>query len=94
MLSCVNINGEQFDSVGTRYKGFSSYDKDYAKKPLNIKLDYIKSNQSYNGIETLKLSNGWRDPSIIREVLGYEIARNYMPASRANLVKLNINNDY
>jgi hypothetical protein len=94
LLSSVIINGQEFDSVGVRYKGFSSYDKDYAKKPLNIRLDYILSNQSYDGIETLKLSNGWRDPSIIREVLAYEIARDYMPASRANFVQVYINNDY
>jgi hypothetical protein len=94
LLSTVTINGEQFDSVGVRYKGFSSYDKDYQKKPLNIQLDYLISNQSYQGIETLKLSNGWRDPSLIREVLAYEIARDYMPASRANFVKIYINNEY
>ncbi len=93
LLSIVTIDGVQFDSVGVRYKGFSSYDKDYTKKPLNIQLDYIISNQSYLGIETLKLSNGWRDPSFIREVLGYELARDYMPASRANFVEVYINNE-
>ena len=94
LLARVAINGEIFDSVGIRYKGFSSYDRDYVKKPLNIQLDYLISNQSYDGIETLKLSNGWRDPSFLREVLGYEIARDYMPASRANFVNVFINNDY
>ena len=94
LLGRVIINGETFESAGIRYKGFSSYDKDYNKKPLNIQLDYIKSNQSYRGIETLKLSNGWRDPSLIREVLAYEIARDYMPSSRANFVKVYINSEY
>ena len=94
LVAIVIINGEHFDSVGVRYKGFSSYDKDYLKKPLNIQLDYIKDNQSYNRTETLKLSNGWRDPSFIREILGYEIVRDYMPASRANFVKVTINNEY
>ena len=35
LLSTVTIDGVQFDSVGVRYKGFSSYDKDYLKKPHN-----------------------------------------------------------
>jgi len=94
LICSIIINGEPFDSVGIRYKGFSSYDPDYAKKPLNIQLDYIKSNQSYQGIETLKLSNGWRDPSFIREVLAYEIARDYMPASQANFIDVYINDEH
>jgi hypothetical protein len=94
LLCSVSINGEEFDSVGIRYKGFSSFDPDYDKKPLNIRLDYIKSNQSYEGIETLKLSNGWRDPSFIREVLAYEIARDYMPASLSNFINVYINDEH
>ncbi|MDZ4120819.1 MAG: CotH kinase family protein, partial [Candidatus Cloacimonadaceae bacterium] len=40
---------------------------------------------------TIKLSNGFSDPSFIRETLGYEIARKYMPASRANYANVYVN---
>ena len=93
LLAAVDINGERFDSVGIRYKGFSSVSIDRVKNPFNIKLDYVK-NQSYDGFDKIKLSNVIQDPSFIREVLSYEIARNYMPASRANFSKVFINDQY
>ncbi|HPE54808.1 MAG TPA: CotH kinase family protein [Bacteroidales bacterium] len=88
------INGEVFDSVGVRYKGNSTYQTNITKKPLNIKLDYIIGDQELEGFGTLKLSNGFKDPSMVREVLSYEIAREFMPASLANYAKVYINGTY
>ncbi len=93
MLASVVIDGQRFDSVGVRYKGFSSVSIDRKKNPFNIKLDYVK-NQSYQGIDKLKLSNVIQDPSFIRETLSYEIARKYMPASRANFANVYINDTF
>ena len=46
-LNCrVNINGQQFDSVGVRYKGSSTYRRDEKKNPLNIKLDHLIPDQN------------------------------------------------
>ncbi len=94
LLGTAVINGIAFDSVGVRYKGNSSYQANQTKNPLNIKLDHIISNQEYDGYGTLKLSNCFKDPTFIREILSYEIARNYMPASKANFAKVYINGDY
>ncbi|NQT65467.1 MAG: CotH kinase family protein, partial [FCB group bacterium] len=88
------VNGVQFDDVGVRYKGNSSYSPQNAKNPLNIKLDHILDDQTYEGYGTLKLANGFKDPSFVRETLSYEIARNYMPASLANYCQVYINNEY
>jgi len=85
------INGEQFDSVGVRYKGNSSYDPYQIKNPLNIKLDYIINDQLLDGYGTLKLANCFKDPSFIREVLSYEIAGKYMAASQSNFTNVYIN---
>jgi len=87
----VIINGEQYDSVGVRYKGNSSYDPQRIKNPLNIKLDYIIDDQEIEGYGTLKLANGFKDPSFLREALGYEIARKYMPAGLSNYADVYIN---
>jgi hypothetical protein len=92
LLATIVINGESFDSVGVRYRGSSSFDPSYPKNPLNIKLDYIK-NHSYLGAETLKLTNGDQDPSLVREVLSYEIARKYMVAPGANYARVYINGE-
>jgi len=85
------INGVRYDSVGVRYKGNSSYNRNNTKNPLSIKLDHVYSSQKLNGYGTLRLSNGFKDPSFVREVLGYEIIRKYMPASLANYINVTIN---
>ncbi|MBT3209619.1 MAG: T9SS type A sorting domain-containing protein [Bacteroidetes bacterium] len=91
LMGSVSINGVAFDSVGVRYKGNSSYTANQVKNPLNIKLDYIINDQEIEGYGTLKLSNGFKDPSLIRETMSYEIARKYMPASLSNYANVYIN---
>ncbi len=91
LMGSVTINGVVYDSVGVRYKGNSSYQPNQVKNPLNIKLDYVISDQEIEGYGTLKLANGFKDPSFIREALSYEIARKYFPASQANYANVYIN---
>jgi len=89
----VKINGVQFDSVGVKYKGSSSYDSSYVKNPLHISLDeYV--DQSYGGVESIKLANCYADPSMIREVLAYDILARYMDCSRSNFAQVYINGAY
>jgi CotH kinase protein/Secretion system C-terminal sorting domain/Lamin Tail Domain len=90
--SCT-INGVKFDSVGVKFKGNSTYKKDNKKNPLHIKLNVVKS-QDYNGIKSIKLNNIFSDPSYVREVLSYQILRNYMAASEANFAKVFIDGNY
>ncbi len=94
LIGSVEINGTAYDSVGIRYKGNSSYSDNNEKNPLNIKLDHIISNQNHENFEKFRLSNVFKDPSFVREVLGFEIASKYMPVSQANYIKVYINDDY
>lgn len=94
IVAKISINGEVFDSVGVRYKGNSSFKAAEKKKPFNIKLDHILKKQNYQDYGTLKLSNVFRDPSFVREVLAYEIARKYMPAPKSNFAKVYVNSQY
>ncbi len=91
ILADLTIDGSTYDSVGVRYKGFSSVSVNRIKNPFNIKLDYIIDGQDHQGTDKLKLSNIIQDPSFIREVLSYEISRKYMPSSQANFANLYIN---
>ena len=81
LADSVIFNGSTKDSVGVKYKGNSTFSENNVKNPLNISIDHFKTNQDYQGHETIKLSNGQKDPSFIREVLSYEIARKYSIAS-------------
>ena len=99
LLASIKLNGIQYDSVGIRYKGNSSYfnvrNQESSKLPFNIKANYIKKKQRFKGdYKTLKLSNVFRDPSFLREVLSYEIARKYMPAPKANFARVYVNEQY
>ncbi|MBN2016887.1 MAG: CotH kinase family protein [Candidatus Cloacimonetes bacterium] len=94
LVGSVTVNGIQFDSVGVRYKGNSSYSPNNVKNPFNIKLDHIIDDQTYQNYGTLKLANGFKDPSFVRETLSYEIARNYMIAGLANFCEVTVNEQY
>ena len=91
LLASVEIDGSMYDSVGVRYKVFSSVSINTVKNPFNIKLDYIDNNQNHEGFEKIKLSNVIKDPSFLREVLSYEIARDYIPSPRANFANVYVN---
>ncbi|MBT5078651.1 MAG: hypothetical protein HOM61_07065, partial [Candidatus Marinimicrobia bacterium] len=91
LLASVEIDGSMYDSVGVRYKGFSSVSINTVKNPFNIKLDYIDNNQNHEGFEKIKLSNVIKDPSFLREVLSYKIARDYIPSPRANFANVYVN---
>ena len=87
----IVIDGKMDANVGIKYKGNSSYNIANIKNPMNIKLDYINNGQSIDGYNVLKLSNGFRDPSFVREVLSYEMARQYMPSPKATYAKVTVN---
>ncbi len=91
LIGSVSSNGQVFDSAGIRYKGNSTYNANQVKNPLNIKLDHIIDDQTIEGYGTIKLANVFKDPSFVREVLSYEIARKYFPASLANFTNVYIN---
>ncbi len=95
----LEVDGTRYRAVGVRYKGNSSFNavhrKGHHKLPFNIKIDHLIDDQVLpGGYDKLKLSNGFRDPSFLREIIGYEIAREYMPASRANFARVYVNEEY
>ncbi|MDP4876744.1 MAG: CotH kinase family protein [Schleiferiaceae bacterium] len=90
MAQTVTINGTVFDSVGVKYKGNSTYNANQTKNPWHIELDTYKS-QDYQGFKDIKLSNVAKDPSFLREVLSYEVARKYMVAPRSNYAVVYVN---
>lgn len=90
MADSVSINGITFDSVGVKYKGNSSYNASQVKNPWHIELDTYKE-QEYQGYKDIKLANVYKDPSFLRDVLGYQIVRQYMDAPKANYANLYVN---
>lgn len=90
MAQSVTINGVIFDSVGVKYKGNSTYNPNQTKNPLHIELDTYKDH-IYGTYTDIKLSNVAKDPSFLREVLSYQILRQYMDAPLSNYANVYIN---
>ncbi|MBL0340794.1 MAG: CotH kinase family protein [Bacteroidetes bacterium] len=89
----VKVNNVQFNNAGVKYKGNSSFDSTKIKNPIHIELDN-STPQSYQGFTDIKLSNGYSDPSVIREVLAYDVLKNYMDCPRSNFATVYINGAY
>ncbi len=90
MAQTVSLNGTVFDSVGVKFKGNSTYNPNQAKNPFHIELDTYKD-QDYQGYKDIKLSNVAKDPSFLREVLSYQILRQYMDAPLSNYANVYVN---
>ncbi|MEM1218221.1 MAG: CotH kinase family protein [Bacteroidota bacterium] len=91
LLGSVTINQETYKEVGIRYLARNGFNPGDPRNGLLIQLNYTNRNQTLDGHATIQLSSALRDPSMVREVLSYEIARQYMPAPRANYADVSIN---
>ncbi|WP_417609777.1 CotH kinase family protein [Owenweeksia hongkongensis] len=90
MAQSVSINGVVFDSVGVKYKGNSTYNANQTKNPFHIELDTYKDH-IYEAYTDIKLSNAYNDPSFVREVLSYQILRQYTDAPLSNYANVKVN---
>ena len=63
------------------------------KRSLNISLDFVDPKQRLYGYKTLNLLNSHEDPTFLHTVLYLQIARTYIPAPKANFVKVVINGE-
>lgn len=91
----LTVDGETYAEVGVRFRGNTSYAMVSAglKRPLNLTIDYIHDEQRLLGYRTLNLHNAHTDASFLRTVLYQYIAREYIPALKANYVRLVINGE-
>ncbi len=94
LIGNIEIEGSMYKDVGIRWRGSKSFKVGGTHNALHIVLNYIDKNQNHQGYKKLKLSTALRDPSSIREVLGFQIARKYMPAPEANYANVSINGNY
>lgn len=97
LQTIVSIDGNIFDSVGFKEKGyFSNWGAmSSVKKPFKINLSKFDDGQKYDGLKKINLSNGFEDPSMLRDALAYKFMRDAgIPAPRTAYTKLYFNNVY
>nr|MBC8228866.1 CotH kinase family protein [bacterium] len=84
----VKFGDEVYKNVGLRFKGNSSSSVRGLKKSYKFKFDEFKK-QDFHGFKKLNFSNGFKDPSLLREKIAYDLLSEAgVPASRATFAKL------
>lgn len=91
----VLVDGNPLRHVGVSFRGASSYFTvpEGRKRSLNLSVDSVHADQKLLGFRSLNLLNAHVDPSFLRSVLYFGIARDYLPAARANYVHVVINGE-
>jgi spore coat protein CotH len=91
----ITVDGTAYDGVGVRFRGASSFRMVPAgsKRSLNLGFDFVHEGQALGGYRTLNLLNAYSDPTFVRALLYSAIARDYLPAPKANYVRVVINGE-
>src|SRR4028118_256526 len=78
----LTVDGETMKDVGVHFRGASSLGTvgEGRKRSLNLSLDDVHDQQQIRGYRTLNLRNSHGDPTFLRTILYYQIAREYIPA--------------
>ncbi|MFQ6043147.1 MAG: CotH kinase family protein, partial [Candidatus Poribacteria bacterium] len=85
----VRFGDEVYEDVGIRFKGNSSSRVRGLKKSYKFKFDKFDKKQRFHGFKKLNFQNGFRDPSLLREKLAYDLfGEASVPAPKATFAKL------
>ncbi len=92
----LTVDGQVFANVGIHNRGASSFlfVAPGRKRSLNVNLDFVNKDQRFGGYRTFNLLNSNGDPTMLKALLYYHVARQYTPAPKANYVKLVVNGEY
>lgn len=95
MPARIIVDGKSYSDVGVHFRGMSSFMMvgEGRKRSLNLSFDFKNKDQNLHGYRTLELLNSHEDPSFLRTVLSYQIEREYVPAPKANFVRVVINGE-
>jgi hypothetical protein len=94
VAATLRVDGKWYRDIGVSFRGNNSYTAVPAglKRPLSLTIDFVHD-QSLIGHNSLNLLNSNQDPTFLRSVLYLDIARDYIPAPRANFVRVVINGE-
>jgi hypothetical protein len=90
------FDDELVPDVGVRTKGNASLLETVAwncpRFPLAIDFNLFNRARTFHGMKKVHFNNGWSDPTLLRDVISYEMfAKMGVPSPRASLVDLWVN---
>ena len=90
----LRVDGKTYRDVGISFRGNNSFTAVPAglKRPLSLTMDFVHD-QNLLGHTSLNLLNSNSDPTFLRSVLYLDISRDYIPAPKANFVRVVINGE-
>jgi hypothetical protein len=91
----LTVDGKSYLGVGVHFHGNNSFTAvpDGFKRSLTLSLDFVHPAQELEGYSGLHLLNANQDPTFVRSMLYLEVARDYLPAPKANFVRVVINGE-
>ena len=95
MPATVIVDGKTYPMAGISFRGQSSFSHVSAglKRSLNLSMDLVDSDQRLYGYKTLNLLNCNGDSSMMSSALYSFVAQDFLPAPKANFVKVVINGE-
>jgi len=91
----LRADGRTYANVGIQFRGNSSFFSVARgrKRSLSISMDHVNATQRLEGYRALTLLNAHSDPTFLRSMLYLDLARQYLPALKANYVRVVINGE-
>jgi hypothetical protein len=91
----LSVDGRTYRGVGVSFRGNNSFTAvpEGLKRPLSISMDFVTKDQHLLGHRALNLLNANQDPTFLRSVLYLDVAREYIPALKANFARVVINGE-
>lgn len=87
-------NDIELDPIGINFKGHSSFTVKSCKKSFRIDFNYFNKEMEFFGLKKLNLNNGFKDPTMLREKIFWDIASNYVSVVRCVFIQVNVNDEY
>jgi len=93
------FDDEKIPNVGVRTKGNASLGQTVGwgsiRLPLAIDFNLFNRARTFHGLKKVHFNNGWSDPTLIRDVISYEIfAEMGVPTPRASIVDVWVNDTH
>ncbi len=95
VTATLTVDGKKYPNVGVHFRGMSSYGMVPAgsKRSLNVAFDLADEKQKWHDQKTLNLLNIHEDATFLNTALYSHVANQYIPAPKANMVKVVINGE-
>jgi len=95
MPATLTVDGKKYPMVGVKFRGQSSFGHvpTGSKRSLNLSMDFMNRDQRLYGYKTINLLNCNGDASFLSSILFSHLAADYLPAPKANIMKVVINGE-